>query len=340
MTPTSTMVEFVDQMISRVSWQTTAKDIARFTSETQGSLLISGSCDHGNKNKANIWKFLSSPSGTFEQLPMIEAASVEVDTDVTQALLVGKVAFVSLANGTVLLYEYSDHGIHNTLSLISETPNLHTGYHCNDMLFCSPTNSVITCGSDGNINCFCIERHQTTTSYRIANTAINCIDMVSQNEIICGTLTGHLKHFDLRAKKCIKSLASQKQSSALSIKRNPNVLHYVTCGNSDGLLSLFDLRNDQTSMAQIAAHDAAISQIRYKPGESNILFSSSFDGQLLRWNFNSEFVTDQKPKKVEYIASRGDCLPINSFDVNVNGDMIYACDNEALYYLKIDESIE
>lgn len=326
------MVEYIDQQISNLSWQVAAKSADGTAPENCGENIISGSKTH-----ISIWQFVDDPNN-HAQLPIIEATSEKIPAAACKVHLIGNIAFTALVNGTVYLHELvSEDKSRKYLKVISETKNLHPNYRCNDILFCAQTNSVITCGNDGAISSFNIEHPNKITSKVMSGSSLKCMDIVTPHEVICGTLNGSLKHYDLRTYECVGTFANQSLSSLLCLQRNPNVNHLAIGGNDQGSIIMYDLRNENMAMAQISAHSSAVTNVRYRPKDPNILNSSSCDGELFRWNLNAEFNTSQVPRKVESIGCVSEPLSITSFDVNHLGDMVYTTDHGAIFYHKLND---
>lgn len=325
------MVEYIDQQITNLSWQVATKS-ADIAPDHCGENIISGS-----KTNISIWQFVDDPSN-HTQLPIVEATSEKIPTTACKVHLIANHAFTALIDGTVYLHELvTERNNRKHLRFISETKQLHPHYRCNDMLFCAQTNSVITCGNDGAISSFNIEHPKKTTSKQVSSSSLKCMDIVNPHEVICGTLNGSLKHFDLRTYECVGTFANQSLSSLLCLQRNPNVNHLAVGGNDQGSIIMYDLRNENLAMAQISAHASAVTNIRYRPKDPNILNSSSCDGELFRWNLNTEFASSQVPRKVESIGCISEPLSITSFDVNHLGDMIYTTDHGAIFYHKLND---
>lgn len=326
------MVEYIDQQIHNLSWQVAAKTADITAPDHCGENIITGSKSH-----ISIWQFVDDPSDQ-NQLPIAETTSNKVPAPAIRVHLIGNLAFSAFANGTVYLHELvSERNNRNFLKLLSETKNLHSNYKCNDMLFCAQTNSVITCGNDGAIASFNIEQPKKMTTHQVSESSLKCMDIITPNEVICGTLNGSLKHFDLRTYECVGTFANQSLSSLLCLQRNPNVNHLAIGGNDQGSIIMYDLRNPNLAMAQISAHSSAITNIKYRPKDPNVLYSSSCDGELFRWNLNTEFTANQVPRKVESIGCTSEPLSITSFDINHLGDMLYTTDHGAIFYHKLNE---
>lgn len=327
-----TMVEYIDQNILHLTWQVSKKSSDITAAEYCGDHVISGS-----KTGISIWKFIDDP-GNYDQLPIIEVAYEPTSRPVAKVLLIGEAAFTALKNGTLLLHELATQpNGGKSLDIISEETDLHKGYKLNDMQFCAQTNTIITCGNDGALSCHDIV-HKKTVSKQVSEMSLKCLDMVNPNEVICGTLDGCVKHYDLRTNDCKGSFSSQNFSAMVSLQKNPNVNHLAIGGNDQGSLMIYDLRNTSLAVAKVSAHTTAITNIRYKPYDSNIVYSSSCDGDLFRWNLYTEFTSNQVPRKVESIGRASDPISITSFDINHLGDLLYTTDLGAIFYHKVNET--
>lgn len=325
------MVEYLDQHISTLSWQISSKTADLTAPDCCGDSIITGS-----RSLISVWQFQDEPT-CFDQLPIVEVCNEKIPSRASRVHLIGKMAFTSLVDGSILLHEVvTEKNGRKSLNLISKTIDMHKSYKCNDMLFCPQLNSVITCGDDGSLAIFNIEKPQKITRKPVSKSSLKCMDMVNPNEVICGSLNGCLKHYDIRTDDCIGSYSNQGLSTLMCIQRNPNVNHLAIGGNDQGSIIIYDLRNDRSAIAEISAHTAAITKVKYRPRDSNIVYSSSVDGDLFRWNLSPEFIVNHIPKKVESIGCTSDPLSITSFDVNYFGDMLYTTDHGAIFYRKLD----
>ena len=326
------MVEYIDQQINHLSWQVIGKSADVTLSESCGDCIISGSNTH-----ISIWQFVDEP-GVYDQLPIAEIASELVPSGVCKVQLVGNIAFSALSVGNVYIHELVTERDHRKfLRPLAEANNLHKRYKCNDMLFCPQKKSVLTCGDDGVIACFHVDRPEKVDTRQALESSIRCMDLITPNEVICGTLSGSLKHFDLRTCDCISTFNSQNLSTLTCIQRNPNVNHLATGGNDQGFILMYDLRNPSIAVAQISAHSSLVTAVKYRPRDPCTLYSSSCDGELFRWNLNTEFSANQMPWKVESISRMKEPLSITSLDINDSGDMIYTSDHGAIFYQKLNE---
>lgn len=328
------MVEYIDQEINHLSWQESTKSSDITVSNFCGDHIISGS-----KTGITVWQFKPIDNlGPYDQIPIDDVCSQQTGSSVCRVRLIGNVAFSAMKNGTVSLHELvTEPNDRKYLEPHSMAKDLHSGFKLNDMLFNPQMNSVITCGNNGTISSFNIDHPKEIDSRRVSDSSLKCMDMITPNEVICGTLSGALKHIDLRSKDCIGTFANQNLSSLVCIQRNPNVNHLATGGNDEGSLVLYDLRNPNRALVQISAHSSSITNIKYRPRSANLVYSSSVEGELFRWDLTTEFTYNSAPKQVQSISRVKDPISITTFDVNHLGDMIYAVDIGALFYHKLPE---
>lgn len=324
------MVEYIDQNILTMQWQRTTNPADMTLFDYKSEYMISGS-----EQTVSLWRFVDNPD-QYEQLPIIEETFENVDNSVSQVHLIGKLAFVALSNATVSLYELVDGDNRKCLNKISSTKNLHNNQACTGMIFSPQMNSVITCGQDGCISQFDIDKQTIKPkSTKVALESLECIDAINANEVICGTLTGSLKHFDFRSGKVVGSFSSKNQSTLCCVQRNPNVNHLAVAGNDDGYINLYDLRSQDFAVAKLSVHNSAVTCIKYQPRASDIMYSSSADGFLLRWSISPDFSSNNSPK-ADTLVSTGDYFSINCFDVDQQSHLIYATDQETIHYRKSD----
>lgn len=101
-------------------------------------------------------------------------------------------------------------------------------------------------------------------------------------------------------------------------------------------MCLWDMRNVNEPVLQVSSHDSPITGLLYDVSQINSLYSSSLDGQLLRWEF-----AKHEMKKVEPLVR-----PINLSGPSINcfcltgksngkTQLIYGTDREVLYSLEL-----
>lgn len=187
---------------------------------------------------------------------------------------------------------------------------------------------IVSCGLDGKLCIIDLQTRQVSKTVSLTSNSLHCIDKVTPNEFICGTTSGHLKLYDKRSEKVEMSLAND-MAIINTIQRNTHIPHIISCGNDLGYLYIWDLRNGgQKPFQPLSAHDSGINCIRYAVNDPNLLLSSSYDGQLFKWNISNDFEINS----VEAIIDKSiNTYPINCFDVNHHNQLIFSDDNEVLY---------
>jgi WD40 repeat protein len=250
---------------------------------------------------------------------------VPVKGDVSQICTFGEnLVMVTSSSGSASLYQLP----HKQLEELNTWPHLHQ-YSCTDVVHNATDNSLLTCGQDGFVNKIPLDHlSNPIKSKSLTQCSLECIDILSPNEAICGTESGHIKVFDDRKGEAVLSLQGVQQSIITCIQRNPSIGHILATGNDSGHLSLWDLRNASSLLMHISAHDALITELQYKQNENNIVMTSSFDGQLLKWNLTPTC----QLTSVESVMGREGGPSINSFHVNSKDQVVFGADNEVLYF--------
>ena len=279
------------------------------------------------QNNVSIWSSIEPNKETGDILQLKDHHQLNVNGDVTQITPINdKRAIVCLSTGDIILVNINNF----QLSLAHQWKNIHKET-CTDAVWDNLNHKVISCGQDGVVSVIDIEKMRNVIQHNITqHNTLECLDVVSTNEIICGTSSGHLKVFDLRKKESSLTLGNSP-SIITCLKRNPNCHYIISYGNDRGLLGLWDLRNNGKHLMEVSTHKSYVSELQYLKNQSNILMSSSFDGQLLKWNISPE----SQLTSVEAIAITETNSPINSFDVNFHNEYIFSSDNEVLYFKRL-----
>lgn len=244
---------------------------------------------------------------------------------------------VGLSSGDLALFRLED----LRLELVYRWPKVHSNSTL-DCIYHPSLERLISCGEDGILSIVDLRQaDQVSRSDCISQHSLECIDIISNNEVICGTSSGHLKLVDLREKKgkkkqknsseatsAITMTLANPQSIVTAVRRNLSISHVVSCANDSGLLAFWDLRNGAKQLMQIAAHNALVSEMHYVQSSPNILLTSSYDGQIFRWNVSpsSQLIS------VDSVLGKHAKSPINSFDISSSDEIIISADNEVLYY--------
>lgn len=101
----------------------------------------------------------------------------------------------------------------------------------------------------------------------------------------------------------------------------------MACGNDQGILRIIDLRDTSKDLQLIAAHEAPITELKYKNCEPNTIITSSLDGEVLKWTFS----VDTNLNNVTSIFGSKGGASILSFDLNANDVLAFSTDVESIY---------
>ena len=308
------LVEYVSCKYSRLRWQ---------SSNVNENIFIAGTWDNGPNNKLEVWSAHDAMSDS--ELDQLDRhGSTPFVGDVTQLCpFYNSMLAVSSSTGSLSVYTIKT----VELDCNHSWQSLHDG-SCNDVVYHSDTKELIACGDDGNITLIKLDDTSAApVKIKVSETSVQCLDVLSRQQVVCGNSAGHLKLFDMRRRECAMSMPGSL-SSVLCVKRNPGNAHIVSSGNEIGELCVWDLRKT-SSLVQMAAHSGAFTDLSYDETMANILYSSSNDGRLIRWNI--------EPNST---CSSADCiagkerkdLPISSFNISRSNKLIFASDNETIIY--------
>jgi len=231
---------------------------------------------------------------------------------------------VSLANGDILWLKYSLNSGFELIYKFDGKKDLLN--HETTGLIVNDQKEAISCGLDGNLYFIDLNAKRISKTNSLTSNSLHCLDRISPNEVICGTTSGHVKLFDKRTQNVVLNLENEL-AIITAVQRNSHIPHIVAGANDLGLLYIWDLRNGQKAMSPASAHTAAINSIRYAENQPNILLTSSYDGQLNKWNISNDFEINS----VDAIIDKSNTFAINCFDINAHNELVCSDDNEVLY---------
>ena len=95
------------------------------------------------------------------------------------------------------------------------------------------------------------------------------------------------------------------------------------------------MRNECEAILQVSSHESSITGLLYDVNQANSLYSSSLDGQLLRWEFERSQMKTVEPL-VRPMNLAGPSINCFCLTKKANGktQLIYATDREVLYQLQ------
>jgi len=123
------------------------------------------------------------------------------------------------------------------------------------------------------------------------------------------------------------SSQSQSQSSIKDVAWHPFVPYWFASASSSGSISIYDLRSTLEPVIKFNAHNGPISKIQWCPGHSELMVSSSIDGEYKMWSLLNEphYNLFQKDETSPFVYSgffENDGY--NNIGVNQSGELYYA----------------
>ncbi|XP_055887410.1 nucleoporin Nup43-like isoform X2 [Biomphalaria glabrata] len=148
---------------------------------------------------------------------------------------------------------------------------------------------IATGGEDGQIVIVALEQRQPVQTLADSCT-INDLTFLKQSEILSVNSFGQLKTFDLRQDPKQQAQifsVTENHTPLLCLDKHPGQAHIVATGGEDGMLTIWDLRQEKFPMTLLEAHTGAMWEVKFHPHNPNHLFTCSDDGSLWHWDGSS-----------------------------------------------------
>ncbi|XP_073255676.1 nucleoporin Nup43-like [Porites lutea] len=287
-----TVAEYVGHKISKVRWMP----------QVQGQLnpsetFVTGGWDD-QINKLCVWKVEEPPGDSAAAYNVTNEPKLLCETnytgDVTDTECIdsGRI-LVSSSTGSVNLFQYSSK--HQAIRPQQEWNMLHhiggRVCSCTCLAVSSSSSEAVTAGEDGQINFLKLDqRHPVRTIESADSTTINSITFTKTHEVAAVTFGGQMKVWDLRQtsdKPGRTMLLSGERVSLLCVDKHPTQPHLLAAGGQDGVLSIWDMRQELYPVTLLEAHAAEIWEVKFHPLSPDNLFTCSEDGSLWHWDGTS-----------------------------------------------------
>jgi len=148
-------------------------------------------------------------------------------------------------------------------------------------------NTLVTGGEDGRMNLLQLGTKKPLRTLENAdNSNITALKFLNSKEFASINTTGQLKIWDMQVMGSpVKTLTlSGNACPLLSLDRHPNQPHILVTGHGDGVIGIWDVRQDKMPVTLIDAHESEVWQVRFHPLYPDNLFSCSEDGSCWFWN--------------------------------------------------------
>lgn len=280
-------VKFVSRKISKIKWQPSQKQTLE-CSDT----FVTGSWDD-EKNKICLWHLGMQESMERDEMDdaLEPALKCEADHngDVTGLEYVGSdVIVASSSTGSVSLYKH--HTSSQTMGIQYKWQCLHS--HGNHLCPCTclavRDKTIVTAGEDGKMVVLSAEQKSPQRIIENADSStINGLVFLRHTEVISVNSSGQLKTYDLRSSSDAPAQTlsvSGELTSLHSVDRHPGQPHIVATGSGDGVLGIWDLRQEKSPVSLLEAHNGPVWEVKFHKTNSDHLFTCSEDGAVWHWD--------------------------------------------------------
>ncbi|XP_077977336.1 nucleoporin Nup43-like [Glandiceps talaboti] len=291
------VVKFVSQKISKIRWRPSAHHGLQAP-----NVFATGSWDD-EENKISIWKCSEALLQGNSSDQLADQLEPELLSETCHAGDVTDIKFVdnerlliSSSTGTVTVYKYHEHA--KTLTDQHRWDNVHhhpSGKSCPCTCIALSVPDVVTVGEDGRIQVLRLgERYPVRTIDNADSCTIHAVCHLKQYEVITVNSTGQLKVWDLRQPTSQPSrtfILTGERIPLHCIDKHPNQPHIVATGGQDGVLAIWDMRQDKYPVTLLDAHSTNMWEVKFHPFNPDNLFTCSEDGAVWHWDNTSSQVT-------------------------------------------------
>nr|XP_023665926.1 nucleoporin Nup43 [Paramormyrops kingsleyae] len=306
--------KFVSQKISKIRWRPVSSSTLQ-----QPDIFATGSWDNED-NKVSLWSVgehgFSKMDDDFEGDPQL-LCEYQHNGDVLGLQFLDQERIVAgSSTGSVTIFRY--HQNSQTLSVAQHWDRAHhypcdsapcTGVVCN-----SP--EIVTVGEDGRVILFRVDHKGILRTIDNADSStIHAVTFLRTTEVLTVNSFGQLKLWDFRQQgnepAQILSLSGDRVPLHC-VDRHPNQQHIVATGGQDGMLCIWDVRQDSMPFSLMKAHSAEMWEVHFHPSNPDHLFTCSEDGSLLHWenSTNSDTPSFLQGGRNTSIMSRSTVVPV------------------------------
>ncbi|KAK3747753.1 hypothetical protein QZH41_008783 [Actinostola sp. cb2023] len=259
-------------------------------------------------NKLCLWKIESSDHSPTEKSvlpnePFLICEKEHIGDVCDLQFLDRERILAASSTGTVTLHYF--HAKKKSLLLHQSWDTLHylgdRGTACTCLAVNRITADVATAGEDGRINLLVLDQsHPVRTIDSADSTTINGITYSAANEVIAVTMSGQVKSWDVRQatnRPTKTMILSGDRVPLLCIDKHPTQPHLLATGSQDGVLSIWDVRQEHYPVTLLEGHSAELWEVKFHPQKPNHLFSCSEDGSLWQWDGTSMAATSFAPNQ-------------------------------------------
>lgn len=339
-------VKFVSQKINKIRWKPS------FNPSLQDSKIFGTGNWDDLSHKLSIWTIDDGLCGSGEVLeePRL-LCDVDHVGDVTDLLyLANDMILTSSSFGNVTLHKH--HTKSQTLSLVHSYPHIHhySKVSCSCTALAHREDDVVSVGEDGRFNFLNMEQKAPVRTIDNADSCtINDVAFLKKFEIATTNSAGQLKVWDVReggTKPCRTLLLTGDTVPLHCVDKHPGQPHVLATGGQDGMLCIWDLRQDKYPATLLNAHSGDMWEVRFHPSYPDNLFTCSEDGSVWQWDVSMIKKTLQAADVNPWLCINAakqkmdisslipeNIMPVNTIDIVAN-ILLCGTDGEAIHVIK------
>ncbi|KAG1681791.1 Nucleoporin Nup43 [Nymphon striatum] len=274
--------KFVSKKVRNVSWRPVVQE-----SFQSSNAFVLGSWDD-EENSLSLWTIKNKDDkNENNQNDIVPKMIDEIPHlgDVTDLKFMNSECLVaSSSTGSVSLYKLRRN---QKFEEINSWKSVHS-LECTGIAV--QNNEICTVGEDGKINIINSNSNQISSIENADSCTITSVMYIKHHEIITTNVRGQLKSWDIRSRSNTPSrnfFLSGDQTSLLCLNCHPTQSHVVATGGEDGMLCVWDVRQDSHPVSLLSCHESAITDVKFHPTSPDNLFTCSLDGSVWHWNGSS-----------------------------------------------------
>ncbi|XP_046848193.1 nucleoporin Nup43-like [Xenia sp. Carnegie-2017] len=289
---TSATVHYTGQKVSKVKWEPC-------THLRRSTVFATGGWDN-DVNQLCLWSVAdiedttNISSSNIPDEPQLLAAINHTGSVTDLKILDKDKILTSSSCGNITLHKFNSHN--KELRISQSWSGMH---YFNNITHCSCTSlatnpnlpDFVSAGEDGKIVMLRIEHTKPLRTLASAeSTTISGVTFVKSYEIATVNFIGQLKVWDLRQngdKPVSAMFLSGDRVPLLCVDKHPTQPHLIVTGGQDGVLGVWDMRQERYPVTLLEAHSAEIWQVLFYQPNPDHLFTCSQDGSVWQWNGSS-----------------------------------------------------
>jgi nuclear pore complex protein Nup43 len=140
-------------------------------------------------------------------------------------------------------------------------------------------------------------KNNSASQHRVIKSAdsftLSSVIYLKPQEVLTANSSGQLKMWDLRqalknsadaAKPSKILLMSGERIGVTALAQHPTQPHILASGGADGLLTIWDLRQDKAPATLLQGHSSPVWDIKFHPSQPDHLFTCADEGKVLHWD--------------------------------------------------------